>query len=781
MWSSWIERAAEDYAPLAWTLQAKRIRFADNIPLQADERITLGLAMMAVRSQVRIAFEHPFPSARMALAAATGALLADHISPFPGDMIRGELVVVTRQTGLALQDLRDIRVEGVDIFHDVWKVDRASNAEPSAGRGRPKVYVAPPRPGNMFPSTIRTGAVVIDASHPLTLERLSDLLADPVIAQAPIQIVIMPLAYEFGSVSFTGWLRWDWDFQSISSAKSLWDGGDDQLHPCVWRRKLLVCYSDETDNALERVRLKLNALSRTVASRPPLPLLQAWGLYHRLSNLTVPLGIYEQHASNHYYTKPLKEHINDLSSVRPGDDKRGAVGAMFSSEWRPLVDCLVAAYESLKGGEPAKFWGVATAVEEYAQGNFQRPLVITCPTELEGKILVRELTHICTDLHKHLHPGGLTVATNRSVAYQNWLRAGNILMTGPQTTRWRFLDAAMQTGSVLVYPHEIAIERAIVQAVLDRIVLNSSEQVRLKVLKTLGVVNQTAEVVSDEASVGATLEVESVDITGKSSQRLPTAVSAESLFSPGWVWDVDEPTFVPPLSMSSDRRQSSRPFNVVDAHGSGVCVVLKGGETLTVSRGYIFDVYRRVTDEIDEREAERLESGDVLILIDDSQHVRLFDRIVEALEMSHPDYASLGVWLSIWELAKTSALSSCNASYTCLYQRLVDMGASISEGAVRSWFIGTMGPQDEENVYRLIEISGDKAAITHKVQVRTALGHIRGMRRKYGRLIRALVRQAAVTDQPEQLLGDTLNIAIEDVLAAAKLVAVERVELINGC
>lgn len=780
MWCSWIEHAAERYAPLAWALQAKRIRFADNVPLQADERMTLALAMMAAHAQVRIVFEHPFPGARMALAAATGTLLAD-ISTSPGDKIRGELVVVTRQTGLALQDLQDIRAEGVDIFHDVWKVERAVNAEPTVGRGRPRVYVAPPRPGKMFTRTIRTGAAVIDASHPLTLERLGDLLADPVIAQAPIQIVIMPLAYEPGPISFTGWLRWSWDFQSISSAKSVWDGADIQHDSGVWRRKLLVCHSEETDGALEKVRLKLNALSMTAAGRPPLSLLQAWGLYHRLSHLVAPLGIYEQHAFRHHYTRPLKEQIDALSTARPGDETRGTVGAMFSSEWRPLVDDLVTSYESLKGGEPAKFWGCATTVEEYAQGGFRRPLVITCATELEGNILLRELTHVCTDLHRHLHPEGLTVATNRSLAYQDWLRARDILMTGPQNARWRFLDAAIQTGSVLAYPHETVIERAVVQTALNRVTVYASESARMEVLRALGLIDPTDEVVTGETSVRATVEIESIDITGTSSRRPMAAGPAEAMFNPGWVWDVDDPTFVPPLSMSQEGRSGPRPINVIDTHGPGVCVVLTGGESLTVPRGYIFDVYRRVTDEIDEREAERLESGDVLILVDDSLQLRLFDRIVEALEMSHPDYASLGVWLSIWELAKTSALSACNGSYTCLHQRLVDLGASISEAAVQSWFTGTMGPQDEENVYRLIEISGDKAAITHKVQVRTALGHIRGMRRKCGRLIRELVRQAAVTHQPEQLLGDAPNVAIEDVLAAARLAAVERVDLINGC
>src|ERR1043166_8950091 len=780
MWCDLIERAAEHYAPLAWTLQAKRIRFADNVPLQADERITLALAMMAARTPTRIVIEHPLPRARMALSAATGVLLAGCISQSPGDKVRGELVVVTRQTGLALQDLRDIRVEGVDI-QDLWKVERAGDADPPAGRGRPRVYVAPPRPGNMFTRAIRTGAAVIDASHPLTLDRLGDLLADPAIAQAPIQIVILPLAYESGSASFNGWLRWVWDFQAISSAISTWDGDDVGSNPGVWRRKLLVCHSEETDSALEEVRLKLNALSKATAGRPPLSLLQAWGLYHRLSHLAVPLGIYEQHASKHHYSRPLKERLDDLSSARPGDDIKATAGAIFSSEWRPLVESLAAAYESLKGGEPAKFWGCATIVEEYAQKGFQRPLVITCPTELEGNILVRELTHVCTDLHCHIHPGGLAVATNRSLASQNWLRAGDDLMTGPQTARWRFLDAAMQAASVLVYPHETVVERAAVQTALDQATHNASESARREVLKELGIIDRIDEIITRENPVSATAEFESVDITGKATRHSTAVGSAEAIFSPGWVWDVDDPTFVPPLAMSSAGRPCPRPVNVVTQHGPGVRVAIKGGESLIVSQGHIFDVYRRITDEIEEREAERLEAGDVLILVDDSQQARLFDRIVEALEMSHPDYASLGVWLSIWELAKVAALSACNGSYDCLHQRLVDLGASIGEGTVQSWFLGTMGPQNEENIYRLIEISGDKAAIANRVQIRSALAHIRGMRRKYGRLIRGLVRQAAVTHQPEQLLGETLDVAIEDVLAAASLAAVERVELINGC
>jgi hypothetical protein len=207
--------------------------------------------------------------------------------------------------------------------------------------------------------------------------------------------------------------------------------------------------------------------------------------------------------------------------------------------------------------------------------------------------------------------------------------------------------------------------------------------------------------------------------------------------------------------------------------------MLKGEQPLIVPRGYVFDVYRSVTDEMDEREAERLERGDVLVLIDDSQHGRLFERIVEALE-AHPNYALMRVWLNIWEATKQAALDICGGSYASLHQRLMSTGTTIVESTVRSWFTGMMGPRDEEDIYRLMDISGDRAAISHKLEIRSALGHVRGMRRLIGRRIGELVRQAAVARQPERLLGDTLHLAVEDVLAAAHRSIVESIELIEA-
>jgi hypothetical protein len=133
----------------------------------------------------------------------------------------------------------------------------------------------------------------------------------------------------------------------------------------------------------------------------------------------------------------------------------------------------------------------------------------------------------------------------------------------------------------------------------------------------------------------------------------------------------------------------------------------------------------------------------------------------------------------LWEIAKSSALSNCNEDYCRLQQKLLEGNHTITEQAVRSWFTGIMGPRDEKQVYQIIDISENMAAITHKKEIRRALGHIRGMRRKVGRRIKHLVKQVAVAEEPMQLLDDAIDLAVEDVLAASRQVVIKQIEILD--
>src|SRR5690606_22824583 len=94
-------------------------------------------------------------------------------------------------------------------------------------------------------------------------------------------------------------------------------------------------------------------------------------------------------------------------------------------------------------------------------------------------------------------------------------------------------------------------------------------------------------------------------------------------------------------------------------------------------------------------------------------------------------------------------------------------GITISEQAVRSWYRGVMAPRDEAAVFAIIDLSALPSAIENKRQIRTAIGHVRGMRSATGRRIRQMVKQTAVGQEISASLSDAMDLAIEDVLSAS--------------
>src|SRR5690606_15679675 len=124
--------------------------------------------------------------------------------------------------------------------------------------------------------------------------------------------------------------------------------------------------------------------------------------------------------------------------------------------------------------------------------------------------------------------------------------------------------------------------------------------------------------------------------------------------------------------------------------GPQVELTFSDGSVWIVSGDEIFDVFRTVTAEIDEQAAINLQVGDIVVLLDDEGYGHLFERIVEALEQ-HQNFSLMGVWLNLWEIAKSSALERCNDAFPSLHAELSDRGIQISEQAVRSWYKGVMG------------------------------------------------------------------------------------------
>lgn len=761
--------------------------------LTGEERITFIFGMLSARQGVNIALQTPFIDVKNAAYIVSGMLIYDFSTKALGKspLIRGDVVLITRQIGLGVQALLGINFEKVNIG-EIWDIQTSNLIQTVQGHGRPRLIVSPPRTENLTPHGIKVDTVVIDATHPLTLERLPEIIQNKTISAARQILIVVPLGYSSEQLETESmkWLKWFWDYNAINEARkylgSLSKSPEQNLMVSKWTREFLVCDDTKTDDALFQVRKRLAQLSKIIGINPPFFLLQAWGIYHRLSSLCVPLGQYEEMAFQHHYARTLKQQIDQLTQNSENPiGLKGISTSAWASEWRPLLEALLNAYNYLRGDEPPKFWPVAFRVEEKISSKFVTPLVIVCPTQMEGQLLLRRLTYLNPDLYDYLHPGGLNIFTPRSFASYGIYDGKDVLLTGPFASRWRYLSPTVRVITTIVYPHEVEPEQYIFDSQIRYLTLGASFSNRIKYFSRLGLCSEDEiQALSSQhltTSVGTDSSYSNVEyifeqIEGQALHKPYTerSQSVSDLITPSWAWDSEDLSYVPPISRSANLPKLNT-VTAQDIQGPRVRFTLENNIELWAPYGQVFDVYRSVTDELEEQIAEQIERGDILVIIDDSGYSSLYDRIIEALE-THPNYALLRVWLNLWISVKMKVLNDCDNSYTLLHQKLQSKGIFLTEQAVRSWYSGIMAPRDDNTVGFLIDSSMNKSAIANKIKIRDSLGHIRGMRRATGRRIKDLIKRTAVSKAPERTFSSEIDLAVEDVLAASITVRVSSVE-----
>lgn len=299
--SSWIcrvQREATKDELLKWILRPHAIRFASSERLSPEELVTIVLSVQSTRKSIDLLIQSPFTSSNLAIASTAGILLADFTRRAKGGaLVRGDLLLVTRQVGRGVSDLTDVRFSTVDL-KDVWQVQSSAHVRNKQIGQRPNVIVVPPQLNKMSDLDRKVDTVIIDATHPLSLERLEEVLAIPVVNEARRRVVVVPLGYH-PAFADSEWATWTWDFETVNECRQELSGmpadWEDQ-----WSRRFLVCRDDKTDHLLHSARQELVRLGRSSGYHPSALLRSAWGILNRLSSLAVPLGIFEDAAHLHF-------------------------------------------------------------------------------------------------------------------------------------------------------------------------------------------------------------------------------------------------------------------------------------------------------------------------------------------------------------------------------------------------------------------------------------------------------------------------------------------------
>jgi|GEM_PF-4435604 len=755
-----IEKSAQHNKLLSWALKSRQILFENNKQLNTDERIALALGIIAAKQQLSVVIEHPAPYTSLGISAALGVLLADFFGRRTGEygpLFSNDLIYVTRQIGTGLSKFKSVRLAGESV-NGIWSAESGRSICQRMEYGSPRVIVSSPQPGHLRPYSESGSALVIDASHPLTLERISDILLDPNIQDTRIRLVIVPLGFLSQTDLFNDWNSWVWRNTEYKQKQVILD-----VHHHV-----LLSEDKGIDSYLSKARQKLGILSKYSYQDPAPHLLRAWGVYNRLASLAVSLGRYEDYTHRHRLATPIRVRLDNLVSANYAEAKQN----VWLSEWPVLIESLNQAYESLKGRESGKYWALASFLSDEIEADVVSSVSIVCPTQLEANLLMRELSYVISNLHEYLHPQAISISSIKTFASQLH-RPQKIVFVGAPSARWRYLNMIDSEQYQILYPHEIPLGKYTINRMITDLQERSNSSQWYSIFRDF----ELKAVLETDFSRSVTdqhirFRFDVAQVTTIHPPLISTVDEDIDLYTPKWAWDAEDITFVPPLSSGNVNDE----YRMVTSTTSDfVEITFHDERKITVPSNEVLDVFRRVTNELEECLAAQVEVGDVLVLVIDGNYTSIFERIIEALEI-HPNYALLGVWINLWNIAKIEALESCEQSIRQLHKKLQLNGAEITEQAVRTWYSGIMAPQSDNIVFELINISENKSAIAHSKEIRRSLGHLRGMRRKVGRKLRQIIRNASVHNQPEQLINTIDELVLEDVLGAAERVVVKQIK-----
>jgi hypothetical protein len=220
------------------------ILLRDRLPLVVDgqrlspsliERASGALAAhlprhIAEGEKSRLIFVLPNATQSLGRFLAVSLLLADFVKRQEGNgpFLAGDLLLVTQHIRNCVNLLRDValrhRSEKLAITK-FWPIEVLSQYAPPPD-SKPRVFVANPGWSSVLGDRQAFGSVVIDVSHPRTSDHLENLLKQPSIASAPIQIIVIPPweSDRIGALSERGRpsdLIWAWDPTAVQAVEEL--------------------------------------------------------------------------------------------------------------------------------------------------------------------------------------------------------------------------------------------------------------------------------------------------------------------------------------------------------------------------------------------------------------------------------------------------------------------------------------------------------------------------------------------------------------------------------
>ncbi|MDI1336125.1 MAG: hypothetical protein PSU94_08090 [Lacunisphaera sp.] len=730
----------------------------------ATARGDAALAVMASRlpPPAELALVHPEATpakARQAVLALAFEELAKYQSRAYESGPAG-LLFITQQIVDARKHFAAVRVGSTPIA-EVFRILSLTGAAPA--RHWKNLLVANPGRALLGGPHLRTlRMVVIDASHPRTLQHLPNLLAQPDLAQVPLRIVVAP-PHEALLTKVPGRMVWLWDTPTSAQLHGLLT--PTAIPKPAWgSRTYWLAAKPDLDEKFADAEKLLTEATRLGAGGGPPEILEGWAILTALRGLCVPLEQAEHAARNSRHGLRLRDRLGLLKRSQP--TAGGELRHFLAMHWAGVLAALDEAYALLASeGVPPKLSSLIDALDEF-DGRPDLPLRIVTGGEDEALLLASRLADIDDRLRRAVDEGTMEVVHQREEARR--VAEGRVratILTGARGSRLRYLDLFTTLDvNVVAYPSEAVRDRQRLERYYQRWqpMADGTHQRIVTMLKLGGPAWG-----SDAAWRPPAVNVHTT------AAPLPAAGAAEL---PEASLDI---TWVSPEDVPAEERVAM--ITAGDSAQGGLVVIedVDGGK-LTLRSNMSVDIYRRETEKLLRVSVGSVLAGDYLVLLLDDECESLFERLCEVAQQRRPALNTLH--LERWNVAK-SRLHRQFGTRQAIYDRLKDR-LSVSYAALKDWFGADrdddgecIGPREEADFLLVALLSG---IYRDEADAHTTFRSIhaeRVNRRQLGRQMRGAIKNLAKghTFDLAMRTAEALNSEAEEVMHALELRVVAKV------
>jgi hypothetical protein len=747
----------------------------------------------------RLMFLVPKATQHLGQFLTVSLLLADFVHRFDpripssekGCLVNGDLLLITQHIRECISLLREVSIEDTKLTK-FWPIEVLSQYSPPID-DKPRVFVANPGWLGTIDIQRQFHSVIIDASHPRTLEHLDNLLRYPNIESSSVQILVLPpceperIEHLRKDHQITH-LTWAWDPAASKVLEGIFSPESQVSRQTEVKRFIWLCNDNMVGDPLAELHSLLVGALRVCGGRTPGRLLEAWSVYHRLRQLAVPLILLEEERRQSYKTLTINERIQILEQDPPNGF--GAFSSYIDARWPRIIENLKKIYGILlEYKEPAKFYTLATGLEEQLRQliSFDGPqmLRVIAPTVQEGRILSILLSDLVEGWSEALQKGQVSITTVREEP--RLIAEGESFISvllGFRTSDTRYLDTYPGVPvHVVAYPYEAEVDEAIQRRVHASIEQFQDNALRMTTLKKLQLPvtmqvdrfngnkehwvplsSRTQTIIQDQ--FGEKIQLKKRLISDEVVEPLDISKLA------GLTWTDEIISEVPQKEVAVNYREYSKSIEFVE-------VVVSTGERIRYPAARLIDVYHPATEIKERVVAAELKSGMLIIVLVDDPYEDLFERLIETINAQRDSRASMA--LELWQSAKRAALIKADNNRQKLYKILAERGLSVDYAAVVGWYASgedeIIAPLKEPDFEILANLSGIYTDFKLLEVTFRYIQKERALRRGYGKLLYRLLAKIAAGQNYEVALksAKVLGTPLEQIAAAVSLKQVELV------